>query len=131
MMTPISPGVSEALASASPTPRITPSSGAAGVVSVFAVTSAPSGRSSATSVKVPPISTASRAVFLTIIDGNGIVERRPAAVGENRLPGDVARHAAGEKERDRGDLRRVADAAQRRARQNPAARSEERRVGKE
>ena len=57
----ISPGRTPALARREATPRRTPSSGAAGVVSVLSTTTRPDAASnSTTSVNVPPMSTASR-----------------------------------------------------------------------
>src|SRR5438552_13602845 len=64
----ISAGDTPALARACVTPRRTPSSGAAGVVSVLSMTTRPvSPSSSTTSVKVPPMSTARRQSAIPVV----------------------------------------------------------------
>ena len=57
-----------------------------------------------------------------LLDRHGVVERKPAAVGVDSLPGHIARRGRGEKDGDRGDLVGLADAPERRARQYPPLR---------
>ena len=78
----MSAGWTPALSSTSRTPRRTPSSGAAGVVSVLSTTTRPDAASSSTtSVNVPPMSTASRQSASLI--------RRPFRVPRARWREDV------------------------------------------
>src|SRR5262245_57601629 len=55
-----------------------------------------------------------------VLHGDRIVQPEPPAVGVDGLAGDVARIVRGEEDRDRGDLVGLTDAAERRAREQPA-----------
>src|SRR6516164_511375 len=55
-----------------------------------------------------------------ILDWHGVVERQPAAVGVDRLPGDIACLLRSEEDGNRRDLVGLADAPERRAGQYPA-----------
>src|SRR5438045_670775 len=102
----MSAGATPALPSAPVTPRRTPSRGLAGVVSVLSTTTAPEAASRrTTSVKVPPMSTASRQSATSVVlprwgedvqdprlAGLGIADELAVAVGEVLgRPVDVAR----------------------------------------
>ena len=56
------------------------------------------------------------------LDRHRVVQRQPAAIGIDGLAGDVARLVGRQEGGDRGDLGRLADAAERRARQDAVAR---------
>src|SRR5215470_19065991 len=54
--------------------------------------------------------------------GHRVVQAEPAAVGVDSLPRDIARFGRGEEDRDGRDLVGIADAPERRARENPPLR---------
>src|SRR5262245_11026852 len=55
-----------------------------------------------------------------VLDRHGLVEREPAAVGVDRLPGDIACLRRSEEDGNRRDLVGLADTPERRAGQYPA-----------